>query len=393
MSNENEKSVKSTVENWELSNVRKFFNSVFIDENFQSPERWDATKSRSFLNNLFLGIAPSKFVFADVDGCLNHSSSEENINYYEKWKSAGASYLNLDSNNRFNTLRLLFTNQLELSSGTYEDEVGNKYKIKRSQKWADLSQEVKDFILTRTITVHIYTKASRAKLSDIFIAVNSGCELNAAEKRNAIMSDISDICRGLGEKFYKNINNRSWVLKCFSESDYNRRKIDSQFAGMAFFYTFGFRKNISDGILLTEYEPGSEMNSKANDFKNSVEDFFSSWITPNENLFDNNMILSRQTVFDLFVFYHRHRNQINNVTLFLKKFIDVNTTLKANHEAEHKIGDKKMTYAALLRGRETPKCQKRYELLSTGLVQANVMTNENVTTVYKFKSNIKTVVG
>jgi hypothetical protein len=50
-----------------------------------------------------------------------------------------------------------------------------------------------------------------------------------------------------------------------------------------------------------------------------------------------------------------------------------------------------MTYAALLRGRETPKCQKRYELLANGLVKSKVMTDENVTAVYKYKTKINTV--
>ena len=56
-----------------------------------------------------------------------------------------------------------------------------------------------------------------------------------------------------------------------------------------------------------------------------------------------------------------------------------------------KVGDKKMTYAALLRGRETSKCQKRYELLVNDLVKSNVMTGENVTAVYKYKTEISTV--
>jgi hypothetical protein len=385
------KSVESLVETWELCNVKKYLDSVMIDDSFQSPARWDAAKARFFLHNLFTGIAPSKFVFADVDICRENSVTDENIEYYSNWASKGAKYLNLDSNNRFTTLRSLFTNQLELRAGTYTDELGNTYTIKRAQKWADLSQSVKDFILTRTITVHIYTNPTRSQLSDIFIAVNSGCELNAAEKRNAIISPISKICRELGETYYRNFKTRSWILSVFTELDYNRRKIDSQFAGMAFFYCFGFKKNIGDGILYSEYEDGSEMNSKSSSFSKDINNFFAEWVTPNEHIFKDGMKLSRQTVFDLFVFYHRHRNQIDNVTHFLNKFVEINNLLKKNPEAEHKVGDKKMTYAALLRGRETPKCQKRYELLSSQMVKSKVMTNENVVSVYRYKSKIPKV--
>jgi hypothetical protein len=284
----------------------------------------------------------------------------------------------------------LFTNQLELRAGTYFDHLGNKFVIDRNQKWDTLSESVKDFILTRTITVQVYTNATRSHLSDIFIAVNSGCELNASEKRNAIISPISKICRELGEKYYRNFSTRSWILSVFSEQDYNRRKIDSQFAGMAFFHSFGF-KNISDGILYSEYEYGSELNNKSSCFKNDVDEFFNTWVAPNEDIFKEGMKLSKQTVFDLFVFYNRHRNQIKDVNMFLKKFVEINTLLKKNKEADHKVGDKKMTYAALLRGRETPKCQKRYELLVNSLVKSKVMTGENVTAVYKYKTEISTV--
>jgi len=160
---------------------------------------------------------------------------------------------------------------------------------------------------------------------------------------------------------------------------------------MAFFHSFGFKKNISDGILYSEYETGSELNSKSTCFKNDVDEFFNTWVAPNEDIFKEGMKLSKQTVFDLFVFYHRHRNQIKDVNMFLKKFVEINTLLKKNPEADHKVGDKKMTYAALLRGRETPKCQKRYELLANGLVKSKVMTDENVTAVYKYKTKINTV--
>ena len=391
MLNTDKITIKSTTENWELSNVKKFLDSVFIDDSFQSPARWDGAKSRSYLNNLFNGIAPSKFIFADVVECKKNSMLTEDINYYSGWISKGADYLNLDSNNRFTTLRLLFTNQLELRAGTYFDHLGNKFVIDRNQKWDTLSESVKDFILTRTITVQVYTNATRSHLSDIFIAVNSGCELNASEKRNAIISPISKICRELGEKYYRNFSTRSWILSVFSEHDYNRRKIDSQFAGMAFFHSFGFKKNISDGILYSEYEYGSELNNKSSCFKNDVDEFFNTWVAPNEDIFKEGMKLSKQTVFDLFVFYNRHRNQIKDVNMFLKKFVEINTLLKKNKEADHKVGDKKMTYAALLRGRETPKCQKRYELLVNSLVKSKVMTGENVTAVYKYKTEISTV--
>lgn len=80
------------------------------------------------------------------------------------------------------------------------------------------------------------------------------------------MSPISKICREFGERYYRRSNTRSWILSIFSEQDYNRRKIDSQFAGMAFFHSFGFKKNISDGILRSEYEDGSELNKQVISF-------------------------------------------------------------------------------------------------------------------------------
>lgn len=188
--------IVSDTQMWSLEHISTtVLKSVDIDTHFQSPARWTPKQMQDYMHSLFMGTAPSKYVFADVARCLKESqdgNQDGDVEYYSQWFNSypnSTLFLNLDSNNRFTTLRALFTNQLKLSKGTYRDIALNEFKIARGQTWDDLSLDIKKFILSREITIELYTKATRAQLSDIFLAVNRGTPLNDAEKRNSIISD------------------------------------------------------------------------------------------------------------------------------------------------------------------------------------------------------------
>jgi len=357
--------IKSETQNWKLSNIIKNLNTVRIDEAFQSPSRWDSKLMADYMDSVFKGIAPSKFIFADVTACYNSCFELQDKEYYCLWKGKGASYLNLDSNNRFTTLNELFTNNLLLKRGTYYSETGEIIKIKKGQKWNDLDQNTKDFILNRRITVELYQKATREQISDIFIAVNSGSPLNAAEKRNAIISKICETCRNLAKNYYK--DTPSWVItRGWSDKQYNRRLVDSQFASMAFYHTYGF-KTVSDSILTEHYAPDTKMNDNVQMFEKDIKNFFNTWISDYQKSFEKLTRVSQATVYDLFVLYCKYNEQIVNINLFVEEFIKLNNKLMLEKDPTHRIDDKLLTYSSLLRGRETDKCIKRNEILENGL--------------------------
>lgn len=367
------RNIVSETQMWTLERVNNILKSVDIDKHFQSPARWNHKQMRDYIHSLFMGIAPSKYVFADVESCLKESedgNQTTDVEYYSKWfnKSPNSTlYLNLDSNNRFTTLQSLFTNQLGLNPGTYHDSDLNEFKIKRNQKWSDFSPELKKFILSREITVEVYTKSTREQLSDIFLAVNRGTPLNDAEKRNSIISDISKVCRDLGEKYFKNeLTSSSTLRKAFKNSDikYNRREIDAWFTNCAFINQNGVSRRCSPNLLEDSYQPGSDMDKNHTNIHNSISDFFENWVNPNSSLLEQRP--SVNILLDLYVM-NCNNPKITNVNKFVEEYWDVVRSLIDDRKTPYFIGERSYTFNELLRGRETIKTEKRNAILQDKL--------------------------
>jgi hypothetical protein len=272
--------------------------------------------------------------------------------------------LNLDSNNRFTTLRALFTGQLKLSKGTYRDIALNEYKITRGQTWDDLSLDIKKFILSREITIELYTKATRAQLSDIFLAVNRGTPLNDAEKRNSIISDISKVCRNLGEKYFKNeLTASSCFRKAFanSEHQYNRRLVDAWFTNCAFIYQNNVHRRATPSLLEDSYQPDSPMDRNHKKIQDSIDDFFENWITPNSSL-----LMKRPSVnilLDLYVLKLKYGDRVSDINKFVEGYWTVVKSLIDDRKTQHFIGERSFTYNEMLRGREASKTETRNKIL------------------------------
>ena len=72
-----------------------------LDESFQASDdsRWDEDEKSSYITSLITGMAPSKFIFCDVEKCLKHAKeteSKSDIEYFKYWLDKGVKYLNLD---------------------------------------------------------------------------------------------------------------------------------------------------------------------------------------------------------------------------------------------------------------------------------------------------------
>lgn len=366
--------INSETVKWPLSKVMQNLQFVKIDDNFQSPARWDEKQMRDFFHNLFRGIAPSKYIFASVEDCQANSAEAEDRDYYQKWNAVGAKYLNLDSNNRWTSLIQLFTSNIGLRRGTYYDKDNNSFKIKEGATWKDLDDDVKNFILNVKITVEIYNSATRAQLSDIFIAVNSGTALNPAEKRNAIISDISDVCRELGVYYYNDLKTSSKIVrKLFTNKQYNRRAVDEYFAWLSVINQYGVHWKITQSSLTEGYQPGSLLCNGASDFKKKVNIFFKDWINPYETQLCELSRLSINSILDLFVFYSNYSESIKDKDAFIKKFLKTTERLVGSTMCDHRIENRAYTFGELLRSREYKFSQKRHnvyldEFSGTGLI-------------------------
>ena len=89
------------------------------DQAFQAGKfsRWSNYQKSSYITALIRGMTPSKFIFADVNACLEYAKENEqvlDVAYYEAWLISGVSYLNIDSNNR--TINLIAFSKDELGA-------------------------------------------------------------------------------------------------------------------------------------------------------------------------------------------------------------------------------------------------------------------------------------
>jgi len=372
---------------WSLETVSKLMNTVEIDRHFQSPARWKTNQMREYLNNLFHGLAPSKFLFADVDACLTNTKSSKfklDIEYYSGWAKKNVKYLNVDGNNRLTTIKAFFSNQLTLSPGRYYirrvngstpgEAVNNDYNevvIGADKTWDELDEDVKRFILSREICVELFTKSTRAQLSDLFLAVNSGTPLNQAEKRNAIISDISRVCREMGVKYYNNEETASNVLlKAFKKSEikYNRREVDAWFTHCAFIRQNGMTQRWNSVLFDDAYQSGSTMDLDHQKFELSVTEFFDKWVEPNASLFGNRP--SVNALLDLYILKatdYSHIKTIKDVNEFVETYCTLVDTLCDDRKTLHKIGERSFTYKSMLRGHDYLKTRKRYKVLLSKL--------------------------
>lgn len=375
----NNDNVSSKTVKWNLSVIKSNLDVVRIDEYFQSPARWAEDQMKSYFDNLFKGIAPSKYILADVSLCLENSSQKDDKDYYQKWLSTKTSdnsnvkFLNLDSNNRWTSLTALFTNNVGLKGGSYYDKNNNKITIKDGARWSDLSPDAQNFILDCKITVEVYEKASRSQLSDIFIAVNSGSPLNSPEKRNAIISDICKTCRDLGESYYRSKKTSSTLIRnMFKDSQYNRRIVDEYFAWLSAIYNYGVGYKITQNTLNDGYDPQSLMSKNSKAFKTSINKFFSDWIVPYESELLERKRVGSNTILDLYVFYCAYNDKIKNINDFMDNFLKVTDRLIASTICDLQIANRKYTFAELLRSREYKFSQLRHKTYVDELKDRNI---------------------
>ena len=161
------------------------------DQAFQAGKfsRWSNYQKSSYITALIRGMTPSKFIFADVNACLEYAKENEqvlDVAYYEAWLISGVSYLNIDSNNRTINLIAFSKDEFPILPGEYK--VGEWFgEIVKGVN--DLYSTMPKPLLSKfdesIISVTKYVDASREELSDLFICINDGKPLNDPEKRNA----------------------------------------------------------------------------------------------------------------------------------------------------------------------------------------------------------------
>lgn len=347
MKNVTFKSVESKTSNTTFGSYLSIIDQVHADLNCQSVTRWDLSDKQSYIVSVILNTAPSKFILAHVQSCLNNaeiSNDKKSVDYFSQFVST-ATYLNLDSNNRTNTLLEYSEDKFSIPEGNYviADEV---YTItSENGTYSKLPIGMRNILDSRKITLEVYLNATREDITRLFLVVNSGVTLNAPELRNPILSNVADEIRGLAKKHSKTFSSAS----VFTQKEINRRKIDDYFAGLCMIYLDGLDSKITAKSLEEMYYD-ENANKLVNKFAREVERFL-------EIVGKNISVFKRENgLLDLFVIYLeqiRGGKRITEPESFVKDYINVQIDLmKDKTEHSYNENGRSATFSELLRSRE-----------------------------------------
>lgn len=284
---------------------------------FQANEfsRWSETMMSDYIAALLTGHSPSKFIFADVEKCLEiaiERGEKEDANYFRGWLEAGVKYLNIDSNNRNNVIRSFVNNEVKLPHGKYTIDSAVVTVDGDNDTYETLPKLIKDTFNNALVTISVYTDATRADLSQIFRDVNDGKPLSEMEILNSYITKTANIIRELASDYANYFAKSSW----FTSTQKNRRHIDQFIAQCAFAYAYDLKTGIN---LQNLYRDGSDGEQQMTSFKTKFNKFMKKVMTE-----DAYAIANRNSVFDLFFIFTELENQniqiVDNET-FLKSYI------------------------------------------------------------------------
>ena len=201
-------------------------NKIYLDESFQSNERWDIKSKQEYMSSVLEGRAVTSIILARLDSIvpaleLAFGKDNEDYLFFKELQNKGYEYITIDGNNRDRCLSNFIEDDFPLTEKEYEidDEYGQKYfKAKKENKYySKLPEDMKIYVDNTAMNILVVTQADRRGLADLFIAVNKGMNLNAQEKRNAIMCAFGQAVRTLSKKLNKGFS------KVFSDNSLNRR--------------------------------------------------------------------------------------------------------------------------------------------------------------------------
>ena len=345
--------------------IREIGENQKADLAFQANEflRWDKEQMEAYIKSLLTGRAPSPFIFADVEKCLENAIENDNkadVTYFRGWLKKGVKYLNIDSNNRNNVIVAFMNNEVTIPHGWINFD-GASVNIDEScdtyETMPDILREV--FLDDELISVVCYNDATREDLSDLFLLVNEGKPLNQFEKLNSYITLTANIIRELSNKHGKYFAAQS---KWFNSTARNRRGIDEFIANCAFVYCYGLHKNMSPTSMKDFYRDGSDGEKKMVQFKKIFNSFMKDVATK-----DAYAIWNRNSIFDLFIIYMSITNEkraIDDNNSFLKSYIDVISTLLTNGKTyEHEGFKDPKSFDTMVGGRQLSNNIKRNELI------------------------------
>jgi hypothetical protein len=345
-----------------VAGFSSYLDDIYADLAMQSKTRWLPVNKTAFMQSVLLNTAPSKFILCDIESCKQHAKltgDKESYDYYNQF-SGKYVFLNLDSNNRTLAIAAFFKNQVVLEEGVYVID-GSDYTVDNtSNTFETMPEGLKAVLMSRKITIEVITRASLADLCRMFLVVNDGVRLNAAELRNPILTLVCEEIRSLAQKYEK-----AFVkANIFTQNKCDRRAIDDFFAGLFYFYINGIESPITAKSLDAMYLDADSQKLVKN-FSNTLKVFLKI-VSKDLGVFKR-----ENSLLDLFVLY---TNQIRNS----KKLIDDKGFVKGYVEAYAELLDDDTEYQYNDNGRSA----SFSELLRSREFRFNKLRNRLINKVY-----------
>lgn len=332
--------------------------------------RWSYAQKCGYIASQAVGSAPSSFIFADVERCLEHAHENEkyeDIQYFQYWLDKGVRYLNIDSNNRTINLEAFEKGEFPIAKGEYRFDEWIGVIGEGCDHYDTLPSVVRKAFDESAITIQLYVDAGRDDLSRIFINVNDGNPLNEPEKRNAFTSDIAKTIRELASKYDSFFFTKDTLW--FTENDAIRRGIDDFIAAMMYFYFNEFHRSANKANLWSAYEVNSLEDKHQVKFKGAFDKFMR-LLKKNDKL---KALPNRNSIFDLWTLYVLEIKEgktidDNKMKMLVSDFVKVVSLLVAEKKTHsHPSWKEPKSFATIVGGRQPTNNKMRYELISERL--------------------------
>lgn len=246
--------------------VAKFRDETGLDLSFQSEARWDAKQKTRYATSLVKGMAPSKIIVANIKGCLELCSDETyDYDYFQSWADKGMEYISIDGNNRTITIYEYLNNKVTIAHGEYYLPSGDTVRIdSKNDTFKTHPKALKEHIQNNiNLTICEYVVSDRKTLSDLFININDGSNLNPQELRNAIIVPFAQSIRDLVKE---NMDAFKFIFK-----DNNRRAVDEQLVNLSVYFTYGAEHGITKSDKDRAYEDDSTVWKNFKSAKKAIE--------------------------------------------------------------------------------------------------------------------------
>jgi hypothetical protein len=194
--------------------VNNYFSRSVLDPSYQVPKtRWNDVKRRKFILSVIRGGGMSG---NPIHLSMIQAGDLEMLRHYRVELKKGKLYSTIDGNNRADTFRLFINNQLRV---TIEGLGENKL-------FSELPVSFQEWFKALPIKVEMHEAKTLEVLSQLFIDLNDGIDLNAQEKRNAKQGDPARTVRKVSTALSDKMSIFEWKGRAKKLADNDRREMD-----------------------------------------------------------------------------------------------------------------------------------------------------------------------